>query len=167
VKANHIIWLLGLQTVAFFALVLGLIVYVYQQQAPAAQAVVVDESDASVEDWVPVERMDYLMGPWASLTGDVLVSVAAGTPGSADLTAGPWRLAIEQEGQPFVVCGVYSRLQATDDPTLAWRLAHCQGLGDDPDAVLPTRVGFFRRPHQAFVHFVLGETMELDLAQVE
>jgi hypothetical protein len=174
VKTNHIIVLLTLQTVAFFALVVGLVYYVYQQQAPAAtmvQAVEVDDGDASVEEWIPVERMDYLVGPWVSITGgvtgDLTVSVSQGAPGGTDLTTGPWRLAIEQPGQPFVVCGVYTHLQAAESPELPWRLAHCQGLGEDPHAVLPTRAGFYRVPRWPYVRFVLGDYLELDLAQVQ
>lgn len=167
-KANHIIALLVLQTIGFFALVVGLVVYVYQQQAPQPQPVVVDESDASVEDWIAVERMDYLVGPWASIAPEgVLVSVTQGTPGAGDLTAGPWRLAIEQQDHSFIVCGVYSHLQAAEAPELPWRLAHCRGVGEDPGDTVPLRAGFYRVPKWPYVHFVLGDLLDLDLAQVE
>lgn len=167
---DRILVILGLQTVAILGLACGLVYYAYQQQSAGQETTVevADVADASIEDWIPVERMDMLVGPWKSEPdGEVLVSIAAGSLDNPSLTSGPWRLSVEWEGHPFVICGVYSHLQAAGSPELPWRLAHCQGLGETPGTVLPTHVGFYRRPQWPFVRLTLGVYLEVDLSQVE
>jgi hypothetical protein len=168
--------LLVLQALAVAGIAGGLIYYLTQDRAGLGQiASDGDVLDASIEAqdgeaapaWIPLERVDYVLGPWTTVEGDVLVSVAAGgSPEAYGFNAQPWRLGVEWRDHPFIVCGMYSHLQDAEPPLEPWRLGYCQGVGGDPAGMVVTHVGLFRAQGQEQIRLKLGEYFDVELYQV-
>jgi hypothetical protein len=139
---------------------------------------VVDDLDAGVaeEAWLPLERLEYMEGPWRTEDAVLLVSVAnrgepaAGGAGGDAYEAAGWRLTIEWEQGPPLVCGLYLALQYAAPPAtgLPWRLGYCRGRDVDPQGpALATRVSLLRSPGADYLRLVLGTEIDVLLYQVE
>lgn len=168
--------LLILQALALVGVTGGLVYYLVESRGTARRSA--SESgtpDASVEepvleglDWIPLERIDYVVGPWATTDGDVFVSVVVGgSPEAHGFNAQPWRLEIEWRDHPFVACGMYSHLESDEASPEPWRLGYCSGVGADPAALTLTHIGWFRAKGQSQVRLRLGEYFDVELYQVQ
>jgi hypothetical protein len=125
---------------------------------------VVVVEDAGV-GWVPLEKLEYMEGPWRTEDGTVLVSV-----GDRGKDTPLWRLTVEWVDGHSVVCSMYEALQYSEPPTevLPWRLGYCRGRELDPSGpALATRVTILRAPGQAYLRIILGRELDADVYQVQ
>jgi hypothetical protein len=151
---------------------------VLRQLAPPASAqVATHPEEAVVEEptWLALEKLEYMEGPWTTEDGELLVSVsnraAAGALDDPDsFLARGWRLVVEWDRGPVVVCGLYESIQAANPPfvSLPWRLAYCLGLGiDSKGPAVATRVSLLRSPGQMYLRLVVGSEIDVLIYQVE
>ena len=130
----------------------------------------------SVEEpsWRPVERLEYMVGPWRTPEGEVLASVSFKDVVGAENGVGgapvrSWKLTIEWDEKPALVCDLYEALQMPDPATdvLPWRLAYCHGRDLDPnDQPTATRVTLLRATGVEYIHIILGLGLDVYLYQV-
>lgn len=153
---------------------------VLRQIAPPVARVDAHPADAGLSDaaepaWLAVEKLEYLEGPWRTEDGELLVSVSnrgtARVQNEADsLWALGWRLTIEWDQGPALVCGLYVGIQQANPPfvLLPWRLAYCLGRNIDPKGpAVATRVSLLREPGQEYLRLVLGSEIDVLIYQVE
>ena len=122
-----------------------------------------------------MEKLDYMEGPWRTEDGALLVSVsnrgtARPSDGTDALLGLGWRLAVEWDQGPALVCGLYLSVQEANPPfaRLPWRLGYCRGRNIDPSGpAVATRVSLLRTPGQNYVRLVLGSEIDVLLYQVE
>ena len=177
--------LLLLQVIVLATLVAVVVTYEPGPLEPVAPRVEVHPldaggADAEVEEptWLALEKLEYMVGPWRTEDGELLVSVAKrvpagplGEPGESDeFWVHGWRLTVEWDQGPALVCGLYEGVQQANPPFvhLPWRLGYCRGRDIDPRGPeVATRVSLLREPGQEYLRLVLGSEIDVLIYQVE
>jgi hypothetical protein len=125
--------------------------------------------------WLSLEQLDVMEGPWRSSDSAVLVALVnrdrARPRTDPDVYwEQPWRLTVEWDQGPVIVCGLYEGVQRANPPyaLLPWRLGYCRGRPADPQGpALATRVSILREPGFDGLRLVLGAELDAEIFQVE
>lgn len=145
---------------------------------------VIDDPDAGLPPeprevvWLPLERLEFMEGPWRTADGELLVSVAnrgelvptEGAAGAEPYEATGWRLVVEWDHGPVLTCGLYLAIQYSAPPLIRtpWRLGYCRGRNIDPQGpAVATRVALLRTPGADYLRLVLGTEIDVLLYQVQ
>lgn len=120
--------------------------------------------------WLPLDRLDQMLGGWQTADRHVHVLVASRTsagaaePGTFWLQ--PYRLSIAVDGRLVVTCGLYERLQHDDPPAdpQPWRLGYCRPPDLEGPSLL-TRVWLLRQQGQDFLRLLLGNDIDIEIYQ--
>lgn len=134
--------------------------------------VVLDEWPAEADggSWIPLSRLDQLLGAWQTSDGRTHVLLASRTsPGAMEPGAfwlQPFRLTVAVDGSLAVTCGLYDSLEGDDPSELPypWRLGYCRPPGLEGPS-LPTRVRFLQQPNQEFIRLMLGVDIDIKIYQ--
>lgn len=143
--------------------------------SPPEPAVAVIEVMDEGRRWRSLEKLEYVAGPWRTQEGDVLVSVAPRAARKVQseqdaFFAQPWRITVEWDRGPALVCGLFDKIQYGDPPgsVLPWRLGYCRGRDIDPKGpAVATRVSLLRVQGEAYVRLVIGGEIDVDIYQVQ
>jgi len=131
--------------------------------------------EVGASSWVALEKLEYMAGPWRTEDGELLVSVSnrsTAVPSDAPVESWVrgWRLVVEWDRGPALICGLYENVQEANPPfvLLPWRLAYCLGRNIDPKGpAVATRVSLLREPGQEYLRLVLGSEIDVLIYQVE
>lgn len=136
-----------------------------------------EQADAgpSEREWVSLEKLEYMVGPWRTQSGEVLASLVSRREAQPrnpndEFWVAPWRLTVEWVHGPIWVCGLYEGLQEANPPytLLPWRLGYCVGRSVDPEGpAVVTRVTLLRASGFDGLRFVLGAELDAEIFQVQ